>query len=171
MAEKSLLEKIKELSSYSVDHKAEAEARKANAPKELNAVNHQGIKKGSIKDIDPQYVRDFNARKAAEVKKELELAEMAGDSNIAKKLKGAVPKGALKAIPLVGGIASALASGDASAAVPFLDSAESLGPARDSLEGKFERGEQLSEDEYKKMQEEARKFAIQQLADIQSRNE
>jgi len=85
----------------------------------LNSAEH----KKKLSDINMQRSLKLTAQKAAKE----------GDVDMLKKLKllaGKMGKGAtrgLKALPLVGGVVSALASGNASAAVPGLDSAESVG--------------------------------------------
>ena len=55
-------------------------------------------------------------------------------------------KKVLSALPLVGGLASAAMTGDASAAVPVLDSAESLGPEKGTLDHRLEMGQLTDED-------------------------
>jgi len=55
-------------------------------------------------------------------------------SNLLKK----VGSKALKSIPIIGGIASAISSNDASAAIPVLGDSESTGPAKGSRDAKFE---------------------------------
>lgn len=65
-------------------------------------------------------------------------ARLAAKSPAAKKLMGVVP--------VLGGLANALISGDASAAVPVLDSAESLGPAAGTIDSRIESGTLTEED-------------------------
>ena len=55
----------------------------------------------------------------------------------ARKFGKGATKG-LKALPLIGGIAAAVSSGDVSAAVPILGDAENLGPQEGSLEAMAE---------------------------------
>ena len=81
---------------------------------------------------------------------------MKGDDFLKKieKLKGLKKAGkiaskGLKAFPLIGGIMAGLASGDASAAIPILGDSEELGNPKDSLEGRFERGELTPEERIK----------------------
>jgi hypothetical protein len=62
------------------------------------------------------------------------------------KMAGKMASRGLKAFPLIGGIMAGLASGDASAAVPVLGEADDLGAPKDSLEGRFERGELTPEE-------------------------
>lgn len=57
------------------------------------------------------------------------------------KKAGKVASKGLKAFPLIGGLMAGLASGDASAAIPILGEADEVGAPKDSLEGRFERGE------------------------------
>lgn len=64
---------------------------------------------------------------------------------------------ALKAVPFLGGIASAISSGDASAAVPILGEADELGPGKDTLEGRLERGEMLSAEEMQQLKDKFKK--------------
>jgi hypothetical protein len=57
-----------------------------------------------------------------------------------------VGKKVLGAVPVLGGIANAVMSQDASAAVPGLDAAESTGPAAGSLDERIEKGTLTDED-------------------------
>lgn len=78
------------------------------------------------------------------------LGKMKVAQKVAKKAAKTVGKKGLKSIPVLGplvGLASALESGDASAAIPILNEAENLGPQAGSLEYKLESGEQLSPEE------------------------
>ena len=70
-------------------------------------------------------------------------------------------KKAMAAIPIVGGIGAALASGDASAAMPMGFDSEELGPGADTIEGRLERGERLSPEEQDKL--EQRRQALEAL--------
>lgn len=63
-----------------------------------------------------------------------------------KPVAKAVGKKLLGAIPVIGGIAQAIASQDASAAIPGLD-AESLGPAKGTLDYKIENALPLTPEE------------------------
>jgi len=54
------------------------------------------------------------------------------------KSAGKVAGKGLKAVPLVGGLISALTSGDASAAIPILGDVDEIGPERGSPEAVFE---------------------------------
>lgn len=91
-----------------------------------------------------------------ELKKQfVEKAKKAARSGAGKKLLGAVP--------VLGGLASAAMSGDASAAVPFLDSAESLGPELGSFEDRLERGLLTEQDKQQLAMEQARIQALQQI--------
>ena len=83
------------------------------------------------------------------LKSSFKAAAQAGDDqmmNNLRKIAQNMKKGAktgLKSIPIIGslaGLAGAVSSQDASAAIPLLDTAESLGPARGSLEAKLEAG-------------------------------
>lgn len=67
-----------------------------------------------------------------------------------------VGKKVLGAVPVIGGLANAVMSGDASAAVPGLDSAESLGPAPGSLDSRIENGT-LTDEDKKQLRMEALK--------------
>lgn len=62
-----------------------------------------------------------------------EFAENLAKKRALHKLVGKAAKSGLKAIPVIGPLAAALASGDASAAIPVLGDAESLGPQKGSL--------------------------------------
>jgi len=55
-------------------------------------------------------------------------------------------KAALSGLPLVGGVASALSSGDVSAAVPIIGDSEALGPREGSLESMVENPDVSPED-------------------------
>lgn len=83
----------------------------------------------NTKEIVPQISGDDFIKKIADKR----AAKAAG-----KKLLGAVP--------VLGGLVSAAMTQDASAAVPILDSAESLGPAPGSLDDRIERGTLTEED-------------------------
>ena len=83
------------------------------------------------------------------LKSALKQAEKAGDEGTVKKLTTALLKHTskgLKALPVVGGIASALLSEDASAAVPVFGSSEALGPAKGSIEERLESGTLTEQD-------------------------
>lgn len=67
----------------------------------------------------------------------------------------------LSAVPLVGGIAAALGSGDASAAMPMGFDSEELGPGSNTIEGRLERGERLSPEEQATL--EQRRLALEAL--------
>lgn len=105
--------------------------------------------------------KDLGTR--ADIRATRKAAEKAGDQDMINRLKllaskmGRVGSKSLKALPIVGGIASAMGSGDASAAVPVLGDAEALGPAKGSLEEALESGE-ATDDQKREM---ARRMAIQ----------
>lgn len=80
------------------------------------------------------------------------LAKSGAGSAVAKK----IGKRLLSAVPLVGGIASALSSGDASAALPEGLQSESAGPERGSPEDKME-DPKTSPEQRKKLEEIIRK--------------
>ncbi len=89
------------------------------------------------------------------LKGSLRAAEKAGDTKLAsafaKKLSslGSIAKRGLKMLPIVGGVAAALSSGDASAAVPGLDMADDIGPEKGSLQRRLEDGTATPEDHKK----------------------
>lgn len=58
----------------------------------------------------------------------------------------ALGKKVLGAVPVLGGLASAAMSGDASAAVPLLGEADNLGPAAGTLDHRIEMGQLTDED-------------------------
>jgi hypothetical protein len=91
-----------------------------------------------------------------QLKKEFaDKARQAARSGAGRKLLGTVP--------LVGGLLSAAMSGDASAAVPLLDSAESLGPQAGTLDDRIARGQLTEDDKQALAMEQARIKALQSL--------
>lgn len=95
-----------------------------------------------------------NARQS--VKKAANWLEEIAAKRALRKLGKGLGKG-LKAVPLIGGIASALMTNDASAAVPILGDVELLGPEKGTLDYKLESGEQLTPEEYKILEERSKK--------------
>jgi len=90
-----------------------------------------------------------------DLKATMEDAIKRGDHTMMNKLKQVATKFSknagkgLKSIPILGsaiGLASAIGSDDASAAIPILDSAESLGPQKGSLDYRLENGMLTEED-------------------------
>jgi hypothetical protein len=77
-----------------------------------------------------------------------------------RKLFRSAGKG-LKAVPVLGALATAAMTGDASAAVPVLGEAESLGPAPDSLDARIENGTLTEEDKLLLRQQALQKFGGQ----------
>lgn len=82
-------------------------------------------------------------------------AKYAAKSPVGKKILGAVP--------VLGGLASAAITGDASAAIPILDSAESLGPQPGTLDQRMEQGTLTEKDRQTLAMEQARMRALQNL--------
>lgn len=84
------------------------------------------------------------------------LKELSG-TDFAKKIAKSraaksVLKGGLKSIPFLGGLATALVTGETEAAVPLLNEAESLGPESGSLESMVEDPSISTEDRVKILQ-------------------
>lgn len=94
----------------------------------------------------PHIIKNYTDKiKTRVVKKLPDAAEHTANTAKKRALLKAAKKGAskfvktgMKSLPLVGGLAAALASGDASAAVPILGDVESLGPKKGSEEAKLE---------------------------------
>jgi hypothetical protein len=86
--------------------------------------------KGGLEERDAKLAAHRARRKAIE--------QVAGGEKGLRKAISKVTKRGLKALPLVGGIVSAMESGDASAAIPVLGDAESTGPEQGSLESVIE---------------------------------
>lgn len=75
-----------------------------------------------------------------------DLVKKVSKSKFAKKGIKKVGKKLLSAIPFVGGIASALSSGDIKAAVPGLDLIDNVGPKKGSLNQRIESGDLTPEE-------------------------
>lgn len=69
----------------------------------------------------------------------------------------------LGALPLVGGLANALISEDASAAAPMLGDAEPVGPAKGSFDDRLESGALTEDDKQQLLEQQARIRALQNL--------
>ena len=67
------------------------------------------------------------------------------------KAVGKLAKKGLKMLPIVGGVATALATNDAAAAVPFLGDSAELGPEKGSLDRKLESGDELTPEEMERL--------------------
>lgn len=113
--------------------------------------------KGTADVIDPNTI--IKASKSVGLNKMATLTGEEFKNKIAGLTKKASPylddaksfakksKGMLSAVPFLGsaiGVASALSSGDASAALPILNEADDLGPAKGSPEAEFESGRKMS---------------------------
>jgi hypothetical protein len=85
-----------------------------------------------------QNLDERDAKLAAHRARREALKEVAGGNRGLRKAIQRVAKRGLKAVPLIGGIASALESRDVSAAVPILGDAEELGPRQGSPESIIE---------------------------------
>lgn len=84
----------------------------------------------------------------------------------ADKMKGVAKVGGKKllgAIPVLGGIAQAVSSQDASAAVPFLGDSDSLGPSAGSLDERIEKGTLTDADREMLQEQQIRLQALQKL--------
>jgi hypothetical protein len=124
-------------------------------------------------------ISEFQARNAVRnAEKEAKMAALGkiGDTidyskfknfgkTVGKKVLGAagmIP-GAGMGIAALGGVASALASQDASAGVPLLESADSVGPAQGSFDQRLEQGLLTPEEKAQMEQEQLRIKALQGL--------
>lgn len=144
MKDKSTAKKILERSK----------AKEVLSPSEFDAQKDQPRSKvkGTTEKIDTKQVKkltnidEFTKRQKKQaalrnIRDAAKKSMKAGDSATAKLLLKAGLKGGkklLSAIPFVGGFAAALASGDASAAVPGSDLVGTTGPRPGSLEAVFE---------------------------------
>jgi hypothetical protein len=81
-------------------------------------------------------------------------------SKVARTVGNVAGKKVLGAIPIIGGIANAMMSNDASAAVPILDEAESVGPAKGSFDDRMENGQLSPEEKQQLMLQQARIKAL-----------
>jgi hypothetical protein len=91
-------------------------------------------------------------------------------NSIKSKLKGGA-KG-LKSIPILGsaiGLASAIGSGDVSAAIPGLDAAESLGPERGGVDYKIENNIPLTPEDEEQLRLQQEEMRMQALGNIKGR--
>jgi hypothetical protein len=91
-------------------------------------------------------------------------------SSIKSKLKGG--SGGLKGIPILGsaiGLASALGSGDASAAIPGLDSVEGTGPEKGSIDYKIENALPLTPEDEQQLQLQQQEMRMQALNNLKGR--
>lgn len=103
----------------------------------------QALKKGDIKAVKGivEQVGDV-AKKTGKTDLLADLVKRVSKSKFAKQ----GVKKIIGAIPLVGGVASALSSGDIKAAVPGLDYIDDLGPKKGSLNHRIETGQLTAED-------------------------
>jgi hypothetical protein len=111
-------------------------ADRRDLQEELNKLNQLyqdydlKMRKSGADDIQRQKLRDMmNAKKEKLITErgdDLQKLNIGKSINLGKTGK-LIGKKVLGAVPLIGGIASALESGDASAAIPLLDEAESAG--------------------------------------------
>ena len=130
------------------EHMANEIIRKAAVEQVGDSLDY--LKPKKVKDTS-EYLYD-----AGKYLKEFkDKARLAARSTVGRKVLGAVP--------LLGGLASAAMSGDASAAVPLLDSAESLGPEAGSLEYRMENGLLTDQDKQQLALEQARMRALQTI--------
>lgn len=110
--------------------------------------------KNSTEDVikDKTLSQGFNKTIRGTTENVADIAQpLIGGDDFIKKIANlraakAVGKKVLGAVPILGGLASAAMSGEASAAVPVLDSAESLGPERGTLDHRIEMGQLTDED-------------------------
>ena len=120
--------------------------------------NIQPVKSGADFQADKLI---YEAQRAA---KEEALGKVGDTLDYSKVKNFKIPRSATKllgAVPVLGGLASALSSGDASAAVPVLDAAESTGPQAGTIDDRLERGTLTPEDKQSLAMEQARRQALQ----------
>ena len=123
----------------------------------------QKIKSGGEFMAD-QIIRDARKNAIESVGDTLNYKEL--KKQFANKAKMAARTGGKKllgAVPVIGGIANALMSQDASAAVPGLDSAESLGPAAGTLDDRIAKGTLTPEDKQQLALEQAKIRELQSI--------
>lgn len=121
-------------------------------------IKDKQLSEGFKNPVVPNVTEHINNK---EIQKKLtgnEFLERMANLRAAKAFAKTAGKKVLGAVPIVGGIAQAVMSQDASAAVPFLGDSESLGPAPDSLDARIENGTLTDEDKA-----ELRKQALQQI--------
>jgi hypothetical protein len=104
---------------------------------------------------------DFERRRTTELMEKAKMPE-----EMQEKLGKAARKGGLlkklgKRLPLIGGVATALASGDVEAAIPLLGEAEELGPRKGSPDAVIEDPDATPEER----EEAMRKIALQNASD------
>jgi hypothetical protein len=145
-----------------------AKRNKLDASKVKNTTDKIDTKE-IVKVKDAQAVKDREGlrkiQKAAEKLKSAgqgsradDLIKKAMESKAFKRIAKSAAKKTLKSIPIVGGLASAIMSKDASAAVPVLSEAEEAGPSKGSLEAKMEDPSLSAEQRYKIQQKLKEKF-------------
>lgn len=117
----------------------------------------QKIKTGADFQAD-QIIR--NAKQEAKLAALGKIGDTIDYSTFRKGAKTAGKK-LLGAVPVLGGIANAILSQDASAAVPLLDEAESLGPAAGTFDSRIANGTLTEEDKQQLRNEQARVKALQ----------
>lgn len=124
--------------------KTEAQFRAAQIMRNAESA----ARKGAVEQV--ANTLDYNQLKKEFAQKARSAAKVGG-----KKLLGA--------IPLIGGIAQAISSQDASAAVPFLGDSETLGPQVGSIDDRIEKGTLTDADKQLLQQQQARLQALQKL--------
>lgn len=118
---------------------------------ESQAAKELAGRKGAMQELAydaGQMKREYNAKALQENGKKIfgTKAPVDLDYTQLRKAMKTGGKKVLGALPLIGGVANALISQDASAAVPGLDAADSLGPAPGSLDSRIENGTLTEED-------------------------
>jgi hypothetical protein len=110
-----------------------------------------------VKKMPPieEFVKNSKNKSLKMPEKSDNILKKAVKSKAFQKIAKAAGKKALKSIPIVGGVASAVMSGDASAAVPILSEAEEMGAPKGSDLRRSE-DPSLSAEERHKLQEKIR---------------
>jgi hypothetical protein len=159
MSDKKLAKKILSKQEYQ-DSKFDDNRKVVKGSKE--SIDTKQIKKHTpIKEFEERIGLHSVKRNAKKLIKEgkgeeaKSLLKKAMKSKAFQKIAKAAGKKALKAIPIVGGVASAVMSGDASAAVPILSEAEDIGAPKGSDLRRSE-DPSLSAEERHKLQEKIR---------------
>lgn len=127
----------------------------------INTVGEPQKLKSGGEFLADQVVRDARKNALQEVGDTLNYKDL--KKQFASKARSAAGKKFLGAVPVVGGLLSAAMSGDASAAVPLLESAESLGPEAGTFDNRLEQGLLTEEDKQQLAMEQARIRALQNV--------
>lgn len=119
----------------------------------------EGFKNPIIKDVTDK----IDTKSVQKIGKTSDVFDKVAAFRAAKQAAKTGGKKLLGTIPVLGGIASAALSQDASAAIPLLDSAESLGPQTGTFDDRVAKGTLTDEDKLQLMEEQARIKALRGL--------